>query len=110
MKGHPRLLVATFILGILAIPGFVLFINHEQRQRQDAIGALSARIDVRLEQVNRALCTFRLDLQQRIDSSRAFLKTHPGGIPGISAAQIKSSINSQQRTVNALANLNCKGG
>lgn len=54
-----------------------------------------------------ALCTLRADLKQRVKSSEKFLADHPHGIPGITAGTIRASLNGQQRTVKALAGLQC---
>lgn len=57
-----------------------------------------------------ALCTYRKNLKDAAASSRAFLKEHPNGIPGISAAQIRQSIGRQEATVASLAILKCADG
>ena len=54
-----------------------------------------------------ALCSLRSDLQRRVDASKAFLKEHPEGIPGISSAEIQRSTDSQEQTVKALDILKC---
>lgn len=69
------------------------------------IGALS------LKQANRthdALCTFRGDLQHRVDQSVAFLREHPKGLPHIlSGPQLAAQIHNQQLTIAALDELGC---
>ena len=102
-----KLVTLVLVLGVLAIPGFVIYINHEQNQRQDAIAELSARTDARLARVGMALCTFRHDLEERVQGSREFLRTHPHGFLGISPAAIRLGINNQQRTIDALSDLKC---
>jgi hypothetical protein len=54
-----------------------------------------------------ALCTFKGDLESRIDDSIAFLAEHPNGIAGISPAQIQQGITNQQKTVDSLNDLKC---
>jgi ABC-type transporter Mla subunit MlaD len=55
-----------------------------------------------------ALCTFRQDLQDRVDSSHEFLVTHPHGIKGLATAkQIQDDIANRQRTIQSLAGLSC---
>lgn len=56
----------------------------------------------------RALCALRDDLNRRVDSGLAFLRTHPHGIPGISAGSIRQSLNGQERTIIALRPVVCK--
>lgn len=71
-----------------------------------AYSAYSARGEA--AQTKKALCTFRLDLINRVSSGREFLREHPNGIPGISAAQITLSLKNQQLTIDSLDNLHCK--
>jgi hypothetical protein len=56
-----------------------------------------------------AVCTYRRDLAQQVASSRAFLKTHPNGLPalGVSAGQIRQSIDRQASAVQSLSDLHC---
>ena len=61
----------------------------------------------RADRAERALCILRSDLQTRVDTSIAFLKEHPDGIPGIPAATLQQSIDNQQRTILALQLLEC---
>ncbi len=55
-----------------------------------------------------ALCSFKVDLAARVDSSEQFLKTHPDGAFGISVATIRNSIRNQQATVDSLSILHCR--
>ncbi len=65
------------------------------------------------EQVNAAhrtetaLCILREDLEIRAQTSRQFLIDNPDGIPGISAEALQNSIDNQERTITALALLEC---
>lgn len=55
-----------------------------------------------------ALCTFRGDLQYRVDSSKAFLVTHPHGIRGLATReQIRNDIANRERTIRSLHGLSC---
>jgi hypothetical protein len=54
-----------------------------------------------------ALCALRGDLVTRIDTSTAYLKEHPEGIPGVDPKVIRAGIANQRRTVHALRHLNC---
>lgn len=65
------------------------------------------RIATNASQATTALCALRTDVQLRVQQSADFLKRNPHGIPGISAAQIASTIDSQTRTIKALAVLDC---
>lgn len=55
----------------------------------------------------RALCSFKNDLQRRVDQGNALLKTHPEGIAGIPAATIQASIQNQQASLISLDSLMC---
>lgn len=70
-----------------------------------AFGAASYVVAARTHD---ALCTLRADLEQRVDSSRDFLKTHPDGIPGIPRATFDQGIANQERTIDALHELGCR--
>lgn len=54
-----------------------------------------------------ALCALRADLKARVDNSKEFLKEHPGGIPGIPTATIRSQIEGQERTIKVLEIVEC---
>ena len=54
-----------------------------------------------------AVCSLRANLIQQVLSSEHFLTLHPKGIPGITSAQINSSINREKVTINSLTILNC---
>lgn len=93
----PRLLRDFWMLAVTALVLLALS-NVRDTTRQVA----------RNQQNNtRTLCSFRDDLQTRVTSGNAFLKTHPKGIAGIPAATIRVSIQNEQRTLNALRPLVC---
>jgi predicted negative regulator of RcsB-dependent stress response len=56
---------------------------------------------------NQALCALRFDLEARVENAEQFLVNNPDGIPGLSAASIQTSIESQRRTIVALRGLDC---
>lgn len=49
-----------------------------------------------------SLCAFKGDLERRVEAGEEFLKEHPQGIPGISAATIQNSLSNQRMTIAAL--------
>ena len=57
--------------------------------------------------VTQALCTLRFDLQTRVNSGEAFLRTHPHGIPGIPGPTIAQSLAGERRTISALSIITC---
>jgi hypothetical protein len=59
------------------------------------------------EEAHQGLCVLRADLENRVQTSRDFLKEHPEGIPGIPVATIRQSIDNQQKTIDALEVLDC---
>jgi hypothetical protein len=55
-----------------------------------------------------AICALTADLESRTADSRLFLREHPHGIPGLaSAAQIRESVENQERTIDALSVVSC---
>lgn len=97
-----RLVIATVALYlVLAVLGaFAFGVVTHQRQDLETI-AIST---------NDALCTLRADLERRIADSAQFLVDHPNGIQGITALAIQQGIDNQQKTVDALDELDCDGG
>ena len=59
------------------------------------------------QEVNDAICNLRADLERRVITSQEFLEKHPRGVGGISREDILVGIENQQRTITALASLNC---
>lgn len=54
-----------------------------------------------------AICALRTDLESRTSGTRAFLKVHPNGIPGVPIATIKEGLHNQDRSIKALSVLSC---
>lgn len=88
LRGQRRQTVAICVV-FVALIGIVFYVWVREGQTRDS------------------LCTLRGDLVQRVDDSRAFLASHPHGIPGVSAASIQVGIDNQQRTIDALSGLHC---
>ena len=90
-------LVLYIALAVMAITTFVVrsidLANVEEAATQNRV----------------ALCALRADLKDRVQSSKQFLREHPGGIPGIPPSQIRDSIRGQQRTIRALRPIDCSG-
>lgn len=63
----------------------------------------------RFEQVRSALCQIRAETHQRILSTESFLRTHPQGFAGLSAATIRNGLVGPRTTYEALTKLNCRG-
>jgi hypothetical protein len=72
-----------------------------------SVAGISVYFYIDASHSRQALCTLRGDLEQRVQSSRDFLRDHPKGIPGIPIATIKQGIDNQQRTIDALSSLSC---
>lgn len=87
-KSLRGLVIATIILylAMLGIAGYAWWTAHKNAE---------------------ALCAVREDQERRVTASLQFLADNPDGIPGISAAQIKTSIENSKRTVEALSGVNC---
>lgn len=71
------------------------------------LAQVSTRVDANQRANTKALCAFRADLQSRVQSGVAFLRTHHHGIAGIPAATLQASIVNEQRTIATLASLIC---
>jgi uncharacterized membrane protein len=55
-----------------------------------------------------ALCALRSNLQRQVDSSVAFLRTHPEGVPGLATAkEIRADISNRRSTIRTLSGLEC---
>jgi uncharacterized protein (DUF1786 family) len=94
-----RLVRATIVLYLaLGLVGGYAYIQAVQGR---------AELEAATEQTTTALCTLRADLERRVEVSREFLEKNPDGIPGITAETIQQGIDNQQRTIGALASLNC---
>lgn len=78
--------------------------NH--RLATQALGFAQA-IETNQEIDTQALCSLRADVEKRVASGNEFLKTHPGGIPGIPAPALRLTISNSQRTITALSSLVC---
>lgn len=76
-----------------------------------SIGVLFVTIKVNSEssETKASLCTFRTDLQTRLDATRDILDKNPNAFDGlgIPKAVITQNIRNQQRTVDALRGLDC---
>jgi hypothetical protein len=98
-----------FILYVVVIPGLIIAIL--------ALGAtdhyrLSNRYDNLAKQgaeAHSAICTFRADLQRRVDETRTFLKEHPSGFEqlGLTASALRVTLINQEKTVRTLDVLQC---
>lgn len=83
-----RLAIATVVLYVILIAGGIKVWSDNKHTTE-------------------TLCEFRADLETRVVGSILFLREHPGGIAGISSKTIVDQITNQQRTIAALADLNC---
>lgn len=93
----------------------VRHVQHSMRWLTVAVLALFVTVGVlgvlafrSAHQNHDALCTFRADLQTRIQASKDFIADHPEGFAGISTAVIQQQIENQQRTVDSLDGLHCE--
>lgn len=106
------ILAAVAVALAFAAAGVALWLNSSRTSdvahlaRQVRALALRTSDDARV--TTAALCALRNDLEVRVASSRSFLAEHPNGIPGISAKAIRDGIANQERTITALAGIDCK--
>lgn len=94
-----RLVIATVVLFAVQA-ALIAFVAIDGAARRNDLAEIAFS-------TNHALCVLRADLEQRVADSERFLEQHPDGIPGIPAEQIQQSIDNQQRTIEALADLRC---
>jgi hypothetical protein len=66
-----------------------------------------ARITDVADRTTGSLCALRHDLEDRVANGERFLRDHPRGIPGIPAGTLRTSVDGQRRTVEALGDLRC---
>lgn len=59
------------------------------------------------QEAHESLCALHADLERRLVLGREFLADNPDGIPGITAATLRSSIKNQEATLDALSRLDC---
>jgi hypothetical protein len=92
-----QLAAAAFVLSLvllLAMGGVIVFVVANKSNEGSETHA--------------AVCALTEDLEQRTDSARDFLRTHPQGLPGIaSASQLRESTHNQERTLEALSAVSC---
>jgi hypothetical protein len=96
------LAVMTAVLYLILLAagvGLYLYTSHQTGQNREL-----ARQG---ERARSALCVFRADLERHADSAKAFLRDNPRGIPGITPAVIRNGITNQEKTIAALAGLDC---
>lgn len=102
MARNPRHLdwtIAAFIIaGVFTNLYVVLWAIPREADKRTALAAANTR----------ALCAFRHDLEQRVTDAQDFLRSHPHGFPGVTAAQIQVSITNQEATIHALRFINCQ--
>lgn len=76
-----------------------------------ALGAFLAAIVVAVAlftyRTQHALCTFRDDLQSRVDGTHRFLRENPQGIPGVPNKLIRTQVAGQEATLRSLRGLWC---
>jgi hypothetical protein len=92
-------------IGYLVLVVVVFYLYHAQQSASDSthqLAAQAARAANLGVKTHTGVCRLKDDLQTRVANSEAFLRAHPSGIPGISAKQIKVSIDGQKRTIRSL--------
>jgi hypothetical protein len=61
---------------------------------------------------NDALCSFRTDLEDRVDRTEQFLADNPDGVDfgetAFDADELQAQLDNQRRTVDSLADLSCE--
>jgi hypothetical protein len=65
------------------------------------------RVERNSDRNTAAFCALSADLERRVKTSKDFLEENPGGIPGISAETIRTSIQNMKATIRALNVVDC---
>jgi uncharacterized protein HemX len=94
-----RLTVATVMLYVMAVGiavggGYFAQVQRDQLKRET-------------HRTTTALCALRGDLERRVEDSRRFLEENPHGIPGVTAASVRLSIQNQEKTIGTLSIVEC---
>jgi len=71
------------------------------------VQSLSSKVADNQRENTQALCAFRNDLRERINSAEKFLRQHPQGAFGISADTIEMGVQDELSTIQALAVVRC---
>lgn len=94
--------VVAFLV-LLSVSLIVANVSSHRAAEQDE------RLRVVAVTTNSALCSFRADLQRRLDDTVRYMRQHPGRepIPGITRATLRRSVEGQRATLDALSILAC---
>lgn len=101
---HLQIVTVVLFLAILGAASWYAVDSSRARARLHADQARTAQAQAI---TNSALCALRSGLEKRVKASEEFLRTHPHGIAGISAASIQADIDGQNDTVASLSILAC---
>lgn len=71
------------------------------------LSAVVNRVAIVSQQNSRALCLRKADEQRTVRQSRAYLRTHPNGAPGIPKSLIERSIKQAQVALKSLVDVQC---
>jgi uncharacterized membrane protein YraQ (UPF0718 family) len=106
-------IVAAFLANVIAIAvvsGLLTSEIHKNtrntRELQVQRASLQRQVAIN-NATTKAVCALRADYRRRVQTTNDFLKEHPEGFAGISAAILKRSNKSAQDTVDSLAGLKC---
>lgn len=98
--------ILYFILGSVV----AYYIVHSSNQRSQ-LKAQQVQLTRDETHITEALCATKHELQQRIASTKAYLRKHPEGIPflHVSAGTLRLQITQAEKTMQALSPVDCKG-
>jgi len=106
-RGLRTLVWATVFLYVaLVVLGVIGFVDATSKRAE--LTKVATAADKVAEETHDALCTFKLDLERRVETTEQFLLDNPNGIPGLSEEAIETSISNQKQTIEALAILECE--
>jgi hypothetical protein len=92
-----RIAMAAFVLSLallLAVAGISFYVlTHKTNEGTET---------------HEAVCALVSDLEERTQSTRVFLASHPHGVPGLATgSQVRESLRNQERTLDALGVISC---
>lgn len=102
----PRQVTASFVALIafftIALGGLGYVINQNRTLARQA--KETAELG---QQAHNGLCVLKADERDRVRDGESFIKQHPEGLAGISAATIQQSLDNQKKTIAALSAIRC---
>lgn len=95
-----RLLAAATVILYVFMAGIFYWAYTDAVSQRD-------RLTVVATTTAQALCTFRRDLERRVETTSVFLKDNPKGVAGIPVSTLVVNLKNQEATLKSLDGLHC---